>query len=298
VAALAAAGLGVGLGAGSAEVATAATKVAAGSWTCHRQAGRCVCLQTPARRRAKTPKAPKHGTGTAQPPPKRPAHVPPPPPKRTATRPKPKAPACVLPRGQRGPAGAKGRTGPKGKTGPQGRAGPTGPTGATGPQGATGPAGSTVTAGTSRYAEIATAESTSSMGFVALATPGPSVTVSVPPSGTIQVAASTQATDGDGAVSLFQDGVQMPGQAPAGLCAGPGGTLFDAPGETASPGPFSTPGIFSPYGCASVGPPGAVTFQTTPGAHTYELRYAFVNCGCSGTQATFSNRRLWVNPIP
>jgi hypothetical protein len=48
--------------------------------------------------------------------------------------------------------------------------------------------------------------------------------------------------------------------------------------------------------CATVGAPSPVTFQTTPGAHTYELRYAF--CGCSGTEVTFSNRRLWVNPIP
>jgi hypothetical protein len=205
----------------------------------------------------------------------------------------------VLPRGQRGPAGSKGRTGPKGKTGPQGG---TGPTGATGPQGPTGPAGSTVSAGTSRYAEVAAAESTSSAGFVPLTTPGPSVTVSVPPSGTIQVAASTEATDGDGAVSLYQDGSQLAGQTPynanAPYCSGPDGTLFDAPGSIAGPGPFSTPGILGVLGCATVGAPGPVLFQTTPGTHTYELRYAFANCGCGGTQATFSNRRLWVNPIP
>jgi hypothetical protein len=94
----------------------------------------------------------------------------------------------------------------------------------------------------------------------------------------------------------------MPGQAPYNAtmpyCAGPDGTLFDAPGNIAGPGPFSTPAILGILGCATVGAPGPVLFQTTPGVHTYELRYAFVNCGCGDTQAAFSNRRLWINPIP
>ncbi len=226
-----------------------------------------------------------------------------------------KAAGCVLPRGQRGPAGATGKTGATGPTGAVGSPGATGPTGAsgtpgsTGPTGPTGPAGAPGTPGTpgtpglsatSAYAEVAAAESTGSATFVQLTTPGPLVTVSVPPSGTVEVAASVEATVGDGAVSLFQDGAPMPGEAPGEgtfpYCNGPEGTLFDAPGDSGGPGPFGTPGTVSGLGCTTVGAPGPVLFQTTPGAHTYELRYAF--CGCNGTEATFANRRLWVMPLP
>ncbi|HST37894.1 MAG TPA: hypothetical protein VLK58_00220 [Conexibacter sp.] len=203
--------------------------------------------------------------------------------------------------GATGPAGTNGRDGATGPLGPVGPGGPAGPDGPEGPEGPEGPPG--VAAGVPRYAIVTTAESTSSETYVQLTTPGPSVTVTVQASGTIQVAASAEAADDDGAVSLYEDGVQMPGQAPGDLdegtgpCSGPNGVLFDAPvGSTGGiPGPYGTPGGLNFGFCAAIGAPGFVTFQTTPGRHTYELRYAY--CGCAGTQVTFSNRKLWVYPI-
>ena len=103
----------------------------------------------------------------------------------------------------------------------------------------------------------------------------------------------------DGSVSLYQDGAPMPGQARAEtFCAGPDGTLFDAPSASMQdlPGPYGTPGVFSLFGCMTTGVPGPVVFQARPGTHTYELRYA--HCGCTGTEATFSNRRLWITTMP
>lgn len=199
--------------------------------------------------------------------------------------------------GAGGPAGPKGDSGAPGQNGQSGATGPQGPVGPQGPQGVPG-----LAAGAPRYAEVRTAERTSSETYVRLTTPGPSVTVVVQTSGTIQVAASSYVADGDGAVSLYEDGEQMPGQAPGdlgggtGFCSGPDGVLFDAPAISSDTfGPFGTPGVLNFGYCATVGAPGFVTFQTTPGRHTYELRYAF--CGCTGTEATFSNRRLWVYPI-
>ncbi len=137
------------------------------------------------------------------------------------------------------------------------------------------------------------------------------MTVTVPPSGTIQIAAAAEslpdeADIGDGSVSLYEDGVQMPGQA-----TGVGSTTATAPatGPTASsstsPATCSAGDLRhrrrvrhrSAY-CTTVGAPSFVVFQTTPGAHTYELRYAFTACGCAadGDHASFRNRRLWVIP--
>lgn len=120
--------------------------------------------------------------------------------------------------------------------------------------------------------------------------------------------ASAEAVDeldaGDGAVSLFEDGVQVPGQGggtigpDSGICLGPDGVLFDLPAAQLVRGPFGTPGPMNLGGyCATAGAPGPVTFQTTGGRHTYELRYAF-DCTCGGgDHAAFKNRRIWVNPI-
>lgn len=205
------------------------------------------------------------------------------------------------PRGATGPSGSQGPAGTPGGNGANGPQGPAGRDGATGPAGPEGPPG--LAAGTPRYAIVRAAESTSSETYVQLATPGPSVTVTVQTSGTIMVAASSMGADDDGAVSLYEDDVQMPGQAGGdhdgtgfGPCSGPDGVLFDVPATgTDAIGPFGTPAVFSIGFCAGVGAPGWVTFQTTPGRHTYELRYAY--CGCAGTQATFSERKLWVYPI-
>lgn len=125
---------------------------------------------------------------------------------------------------------------------------------------------------------------------------GPAVTVAVPPlgSGLVQVwAQATVAEEGD--VSLYIDNVQAPGQAE---CAAPNpgeGGLFDNP--TSGPGiTLGTPAA-GPE-CATSGAPGPVLFQTTSGTHTFELRYAA--CGCVGPpfEATFSERRLAVQPLP
>jgi len=144
---------------------------------------------------------------------------------------------------------------------------------------------------------VATAERTAETSWTQLATPGPSVTVTVPASGAIAVAASVEVDGDDGAVSLFEDGDPMPGQAPGALCGGPDGVLFNALFQYAA-GPWGTPGVVGfPGVCGTVGAPGSVTFATDPGEHTYELRYAY--CGCdAGGEVTFLNRKLWVTPIP
>lgn len=128
---------------------------------------------------------------------------------------------------------------------------------------------------------------------------GPVVIVNVPASGTVQVAAQAFIDVDAGAVALFQDGALMPGQSDfceVTLSGTPGPPLFASPDGLA--GTWSTPatpnGAFS---CANSGPASPVTFQTTPGQHTYELRYAY--CGCTpGNSATFSNRNLWVTGLP
>jgi hypothetical protein len=138
--------------------------------------------------------------------------------------------------------------------------------------------------------------STSSAGFVGL-TGGPTVTVTVPDvggdAGLIEVWA--QATiDGDGAVSLFEDGEPVPGQAEDCSPEEGVGALFSEP-DTEGPITLATP---APLGiaCGTVGAPGAVLFETTPGPHTYELRYASCGCGDASDPSAFSERRLFVGP--
>lgn len=208
--------------------------------------------------------------------------------KRTKTR------VCLV-QGVRGRTGAPGPKGDKGDTGATGPQGPAGPAGATGPQGPTGP----TFAFTSASATLAgPVSATSSAGYVALG--GPSVTLLVPPSGLIQVAASAIGSDDDGAVSLFQDGVQVPGQFDAGGLCDPPGMLFGTASGHVGPGlRWSTPMSFPVLGCyGGVGAPGPVVLQVTPGVHTFELRYALLDCGCVGTTATFSDVRLIITPLP
>jgi hypothetical protein len=130
---------------------------------------------------------------------------------------------------------------------------------------------------------------TDSSTFVPLAG-GPSVTVAVPSSGLIEVWAQATMNDA-GAISLFEDGQQMAGQSEE--CSnGDGGALFAGP--PGGPGTITVgtpaPAIF----CSTSGAPGSVLLQTTPGQHTYELRYEY--CGCGGPDVTFTNRRLMVAP--
>ena len=123
---------------------------------------------------------------------------------------------------------------------------------------------------------------------------GPSVTVTVPASGLIEVWASVEISDG--AVSLYEDGQQVPNQDPNDFCTGappPPGVLLtnDGPATTLStPNDAPFPGV-----CGRTGAPGPVLFDTSPGPHTYDLRYAW--CGC-GAQGDFADRTLTVAPRP
>jgi hypothetical protein len=126
---------------------------------------------------------------------------------------------------------------------------------------------------------------------------GPSVTVTVPASGLIEVWAQA-VVYAEGAVSLFEDGKPLAGQAD--LCSPQEGVgvLFAVSAEVGEPIAVGTPAVAGVGLCGSLGAPGPVLFQTTPGAHTYELRYA--SCGCEDAvePAGFSDRRLFVAPRP
>lgn len=135
---------------------------------------------------------------------------------------------------------------------------------------------------------------------------GPSVQVTVPGSGLIEVWAQVWMDDDDGgAVGLFEDGQKVIGVSAPEICgdgsgSGDGSALIDAwgglnPGEFV---PYSTPPTpdFA-LGCANVGAPAPVLLSRAPGLHTYELRYS--ECSCNpGTGAEFRDRVLRVAPRP
>lgn len=200
-------------------------------------------------------------------------------------------------RGPRGPRGPRGVVGPAGPRGDRGEKGETGATGAAGPQGPAGPAGPSGAGGSASSVSaslpgpVSTADDTA---FVALG--GPTVSVTVPASGLIQVAASAIGDDDDGVLSLFQDGAQMPGQFDAGGACGPDGVLFGTAPSLIPGARWGTPFLFAVVCGGAAGAPSPVLFSTTPGPHTYELRYAY--CGCAATQATFRDVRLTVTPLP
>jgi len=209
---------------------------------------------------------------------------------RTRTR------VCTV-RGQRGRRGARGPAGPQGPQGPKGdpgETGPQGPAGPAGPQGPAGPAGASPAA--SSFATLAGPVSTSDdTSFVSLG--GPTVTVTVPASGLIQVSASAIGDGDDGVIALYQDGAIVDTGVDTAICD-PGPALF---GTLGSVGPlrFGTPigGGFL-VGCVGVvGPPSPVVLRTTPGTHAFELRYAKSRCGCADP-ATFSDVQLIVTPLP
>jgi hypothetical protein len=144
-------------------------------------------------------------------------------------------------------------------------------------------------------ASVASAPVTTTSAELVQLAGGPAVQVTVPSSGLIEVWA--QATvDGEGKVALFEDGQLLPGQADCLEGEGPG-VLFSNIGSIEDGVVLSTPAALSLSGiCATLGPPGPVLFQTTPGAHTYELRYARCGCKEAPEEVTFSNRRLFVGP--
>jgi len=125
---------------------------------------------------------------------------------------------------------------------------------------------------------------------------GPSVTVTVPQSGLIEVWAQFDTTDADGgAVSLYEDGQQVAGQADCDPDVQNSLVLVEGGGgDPGNPVTASTPAATDvALGCVTLGAPGPVLFQRPPGQHTYELRYADP-CPCVGS--VFSNRLLRVAP--
>jgi hypothetical protein len=176
-----------------------------------------------------------------------------------------------------------------------------GPTGPTGPGGAAG-------AGNTAFAQAPGAESTGDDTQYVQLPGGPAVTVNVPASGSIQVAASALIGEDAGAVALFEDGVPIDGQSdfcgdpatPGPLPPGP--PLFvsaDLAGSGFGAFTYGTPAVPSLIGsCSSTGAPSAVLFNTSPGTHTYELRYAYCGCDPPPAEATFSERKLWVTTLP
>ena len=141
-----------------------------------------------------------------------------------------------------------------------------------------------------------TATATSGTTDYQAAPDGPSVTVTVPPSGLIEVWATVTVESDEGAVALFRDGnvVPIPGQ--DGICDLDNALLMSQVGG--GPLTVSTPPTVPGFGgiCGIVGEaPAPVLFNQPPGEHTYELRYA--DCGCSpGDDAVFTNRTLRIGP--
>jgi hypothetical protein len=130
---------------------------------------------------------------------------------------------------------------------------------------------------------------------------GPQVTVNVPASGLIEVWAQAEILDGG--VSLYEDGQQVPDQDPNGFCGGggsppPADPLLSVPGGGPGSLIVATPQSAGFAGiCGQTGSPSPVLFSTTPGQHTYSLRYA--SCGCNApSPAEFSGRFLAVAPRP
>jgi hypothetical protein len=140
---------------------------------------------------------------------------------------------------------------------------------------------------------------TESDGFVKLAG-GPAVTVSVPPTGLVQVwgqaLVDSAAGGADAAVSLYEDGQQVEGQAE---CGETKGVLFAGAAASADPELVATPAVPNFTGtCGSFGAPGPVLFRSTTGEHSFELRYASCTCTGGSEKVTFSERRLVVQPLP
>jgi hypothetical protein len=168
--------------------------------------------------------------------------------------------------------------------------------GPTGPAGPPGPAGSGPPPVQSDF--VAATVGTESETYVQLPG-GPSVTVDATASGLVEVWAQVTFHDA-GAVGLFEDGQLMAGQSE--FCAPEeeerGLLALLEPGLSPKPMTLSTPSGFSytPLGvfCGGFGPPAPALFQTSPGHHSYELRYQF-GCSCE-PEAAFSNRLLRVAP--
>jgi hypothetical protein len=129
---------------------------------------------------------------------------------------------------------------------------------------------------------------------------GPTVTVTVPQSGLIEVYAGAL-FENDGAIGLYEDGNLVPMQQ-QGVCTGgspaPDDALLSQLFGLAPPAIYMSTGSTAFVGglCGSIGDAGpTMLLKRPPGQHTYELRYA--TCGC-GPNFDVSNRTLSIAPRP
>jgi hypothetical protein len=128
---------------------------------------------------------------------------------------------------------------------------------------------------------------------------GPSVQMTVPASGLIEVWAQVEIKDEEGgAVGLFEDGHVVTGISVPEIC-GDGSALIDMQGVGVGEfTTFSTPPTPGFLGCANGGAPAPVLLSRPPGPHAYELRYSECSCNPGGSGAEFRNRVLRVAPRP
>jgi hypothetical protein len=132
---------------------------------------------------------------------------------------------------------------------------------------------------------------TSSLGvpFHDGAVAGPSVTVTVPTSGLVEVYARVHIknddANGEGTVGLRIDG------APAETCGANGLLILTLVNEDLD---FGTGG----NGCGAQGAGNSIMVTATPGTHTFDLVYGIGKIGGSPTTVHFSDRRLYVAPRP
>ena len=125
---------------------------------------------------------------------------------------------------------------------------------------------------------------------------GPAVEVTVPASGLIEVWGQAEILEDDGGtVALFEDGQPVPRLSSTDFCGDDSALFTMFGGGPSNFTPVATPSGFSPLGCASVGAPAPILVETTPGQHTYEMRYS--ECVC-GDEAEFRNRILRIAPKP
>jgi hypothetical protein len=123
---------------------------------------------------------------------------------------------------------------------------------------------------------------------------GPTVNVTVPSSGLIEVWAQAEIRDDEGgAVALYEDGNKVGGVSLPDACGDSAALIDMQGGGDGAFLPFSTPPTLTFFGCANAGAPAPVLLSRPPGEHTYEMRYS--ECSCGGS-AEFRNRVLRVGP--
>jgi hypothetical protein len=119
------------------------------------------------------------------------------------------------------------------------------------------------------------------------APPGPSVTVTVPTSGLVELYARVHIkndANGEGMVGLRIDG------APAEACGANGLPILTLASADLD---FATGG-----GCGTQGSGSSIMVTATPGTHTFDLVYGIGKTGAGPTTVHFSDRRLYVAPRP